>query len=284
MRGSGDVLVAPLGRACIAPGGVGKESPPVEAAVQVFAPDDRADPEPATLAENSLVRASALLVRAPAAIRTDLWTAATAPTSNHVMLATPAIRSLMIANGVFFLLQLIFPAAMLANFALWAPGSGSYLGSPGFQVWQVVTYAFLHGNLMHLAFNMFGLWMFGSDMERTFGTRWMWRYYFVCVVSAALVQILVGMTSGGPAYPTVGASGGVFGLLLAFGMTFPRRTVMLIFPPIPMPAWLFVTLYAFLELYLGATGSQAGVAHFAHLGGMLGGYIMLKNRGRRSMR
>jgi membrane associated rhomboid family serine protease len=75
--------------------------------------------------------------------------------------------------------------------------------------------------------------------------------------------------------PTVGASGGVFGLLLAFGLAFPRRTIMLLFPPIPMPAWLFVTLYGLLELYLGVTGSGQGVAHFAHLGGMAAGYVLL---------
>jgi membrane associated rhomboid family serine protease len=82
--------------------------------------------------------------------------------------------------------------------------------------------------------------------------------------------------SGGPAFPTVGASGGVFGLLLAYGLFFPRRTLMLLFPPIPMPAWLFVTLYGLLELYLGVTGTAAGIAHFAHLGGMLGGWILIR--------
>jgi membrane associated rhomboid family serine protease len=101
------------------------------------------------------------------------------------------------------------------------------------------------------------------------------------VLAAAVTQLVVAAWGGGPPYPTVGASGGVFGLLLAFGMYFPRRMIMLIFPPIPMPAWLFVTLYGLLELYLGITGTQAGVAHFAHLGGMLGGWLMLQHwRGR----
>jgi membrane associated rhomboid family serine protease len=81
---------------------------------------------------------------------------------------------------------------------------------------------------------------------------------------------------GGLPYPTIGASGGVFGLLLAFGMMFPRRMILLIFPPIPMPAWLFVTLYGIVELVLGVTGSQSGVAHFAHLGGMVVGFALIQ--------
>jgi membrane associated rhomboid family serine protease len=122
---------------------------------------------------------------------------------------------------------------------------------------------------------MFALFMFGSDIERVFGQRRFLAYYFACVVTAAAAQLVVSAASGAP-YPTVGASGGVFGLLLAFALYFPRRTVMLIFPPIPMPAWLFVTLYGALELYLGVTGTMAGVAHFAHLGGMLGGFLMIQ--------
>jgi len=123
---------------------------------------------------------------------------------------------------------------------------------------------------------MLALFMFGSDIERVWGARRYLRYYLVCVVSAALVQLLVSAVSGGAAYPTIGASGGVFGLLLAFGMMFPRRTVVLLFPPIPMPAWLLVTLYGALELLLGITGTQAGVAHFAHLGGMAGGFLLIQ--------
>jgi membrane associated rhomboid family serine protease len=123
---------------------------------------------------------------------------------------------------------------------------------------------------------MLALYMFGSDIERVLGDRRYLAYYFTCVVTAAVAQLIVSAMSGGPPYPTVGASGGVFGVLLAFALYFPRRTVMLVIPPIPMPAWLFVTLYGVVELYLGITGTQAGVAHFAHLGGMLGGYAMIR--------
>ena len=145
----------------------------------------------------------------------------------------------------------------------------------GFAPWQLVTYAFLHGGLWHVAFNMFALYMFGGPIERVFGTRRFLLYYFVCVVSAALTQLAVAAMLGG-LYPTIGASGGVFGLLLAYGLYFPNNRVMLIFPPIPMPARVFVVLYAALELFLGVTGTQAGVAHFAHLGGMIGGWLMLR--------
>ncbi|HEY8553109.1 MAG TPA: rhomboid family intramembrane serine protease, partial [Burkholderiales bacterium] len=111
--------------------------------------------------------------------------------------------------------------------------------------------------------------------ERVWGQRRYLTYYFVCVVTAAVAQLGVTWLSGS-FYPTVGASGGVFGLLLAFGMMFPRRVVVLLIPPIPMPAWLFVTLYGVIELYLGITGTASGVAHFAHLGGMVGGYLMIQ--------
>jgi membrane associated rhomboid family serine protease len=135
---------------------------------------------------------------------------------------------------------------------------------------------------MHLFFNMLALFMFGSEIERTWGGRRYFIYYLTCIVSAAIAQLAVQSMGGGLAdangtpVPTVGASGGVFGLLLAFGMMYPRRTVMLLLPPIPMPAWLLVTLYGALELFLGITGTQSGVAHFAHLGGMAGGFLLIQ--------
>jgi membrane associated rhomboid family serine protease len=122
---------------------------------------------------------------------------------------------------------------------------------------------------------MFALYMFGGAIERVFGGRRYLAFYLVSVVSAALTQLIVAGLSG-EVYPTVGASGGVFGLLLAYGLYFPNNRVMLLFPPIPLPARTFVLIYAVLELFLGVTGSQAGVAHFAHLGGMVGGYLMLR--------
>jgi membrane associated rhomboid family serine protease len=185
----------------------------------------------------------------------------------------PVTSALIGANVALFLLELVAPATLF-QLALWPLGMPS--NSPeSFAPWQLVTYAFLHGGLMHLAFNMFALYMFGGAIERVFGTRRYLAYYFACVVSAGLTQLAFAAFTG-ELYPTVGASGGVFGLLLAYGMFFPRRIVVLIFPPIPLPARVFVIFYAALELYLGVTGTQAGVAHFAHLGGMLGGFILLR--------
>ena len=160
-------------------------------------------------------------------------------------------------------------------FALWplsaAQASG---GAVGFGVWQLLTYAFLHGGIAHIAFNMYGVYMFGSPVESVFGGRRYLTYYLVCVVAAAIAQLGVAAVTGG-VYPTIGASGGVFGLLLAYGIYFPNNRVMLLIPPIPMPARMLVVVYAAIELFFGVTGTQAGVAHFAHLGGLVGGYILL---------
>jgi membrane associated rhomboid family serine protease len=149
----------------------------------------------------------------------------------------------------------------------------------GFLPWQVLTYGFLHGGLTHLFFNMFALWMFGPALEGTWGSKRFMQYYLVCVIGAGLVQLVVAtmaVNSGSPPYPTVGASGGIFGVLLAFGMLFPNHRLMLIFPPIPMRARTFVIVYGVLELVMGVTRTQSGVAHFAHLGGMAFGFLMIQ--------
>jgi membrane associated rhomboid family serine protease len=191
------------------------------------------------------------------------------------MFLPPITRLLLIINVTVYLLQQVFGELLIIWFALWPFNTPAGYGA-SFLPWQVITYGFLHGGLLHLGFNMLALYMFGGQIEQVFGSRRFLIYYLGCVFAAALAQLAMSTLSGGPALPTVGASGGVFGLLLAYGLIFPRRTVMLIFPPIPLPAWLFVTLYGLVELYLGVTGTQAGVAHFAHLGGMLGGYILIR--------
>ena len=181
----------------------------------------------------------------------------------------PVTQALILANALVFLVETLSGNAILAPLALWPIG-------PQFAPWQLVTYAFLHGSLTHLFFNMFALYMFGSDLERVWGERRYLLYYGVCVVSAAIAQLAFAAFTGSY-FPTIGASGGVFGLLLAFALYFPQRTVMLVFPPVPMPAWLFATLYGAAELVFGFTGTGAGVAHFAHLGGMVGGYLLIRN-------
>ncbi|MDH4235449.1 MAG: rhomboid family intramembrane serine protease [Gallionella sp.] len=180
----------------------------------------------------------------------------------------PGVRTILIATIASFMLEIAVGDSLIASLALW-PLNGYFMP------WQIVTYAFLHGSLMHLAFNMYGLWMFGSEVEYLLGRRAFLRLYFGSVLSAGFTQLLVTSFTGGT-YPTVGASGGLFGLLLAFGMIFPNRIIVLLIPPIPLPARLFVILYAGVELLLGVTGTQAGVAHFAHLGGMLGGYMVIR--------
>ena len=199
----------------------------------------------------------------------------------------PATRNLLIANIVVFALQLLLhdstSLALTQHFALWpwgpdvsgmAPDGDVVTG--GFRVWQLVTYAFLHGGYTHIFFNMFALFMFGGAIERTFGVRNFLIYYFVCAITAAVAQLLVVHWFTHGFYPTLGASGAIFGLLLAFGMLYPHEKMMLIFLPIPISAWLFVTGYAAIELYMGVTGTQAGVAHFAHLGGMVGGIVLIE--------
>ena len=185
----------------------------------------------------------------------------------------PGTKLLILANVAVFLLEQLAPR-LIGSFALWPLNAAQSVGA-SFAPWQLVTYAFLHGGLMHLAFNMFALYMFGGASERVFGTRRYLAYYFVCAISAALTQLAFALVTGG-IYPVVGASGAVFGLLLAYAMYFPNNRVMLIFPPIPMQARTFVFLYAALELFLGVSGTQEGVAHFAHLGGMIGGFVMLR--------
>ena len=181
-----------------------------------------------------------------------------------------ATQAIIGANVVVFLLQVYTRMAGFEPLVLWPVGAG-------FAPWQLVTYAFLHAGYAHIFFNMFAIYMFGSALEQFFGTRFYVTLYFVSVVVAGLTQIGVDALLGSP-YPTLGASGGVYGLLLAFGMYFPQQRIMLLFPPVAMPAWLAVTGYAVLELVLGVTGTQQGVAHFAHLGGMLGAFAMIQLR------
>jgi membrane associated rhomboid family serine protease len=186
----------------------------------------------------------------------------------------PAVKSLIAANVLVYAAQYL-SNGLLDLLALWPlqPIDGEVY----FRFWQIVTYAFLHdtGSIFHLLFNMLGLWMFGSQIEDYLGSKRLLAVYFASVVTAALSQLSVPMLFGAPSGPTIGASGGVFGLLLAYAMLFPTRKVVPLIPPIPMPAWLFATLYAGIELYLGVTGSFSGVAHFAHLGGMVGSALVI---------
>lgn len=188
----------------------------------------------------------------------------------------PVIKNLLIINGLVFFMQMVptTEVVLLRLFALWPLGIPNVSGYPSFWPWQLVTYGFLHGGLGHIFFNMFALWMFGMQIENAWGSRRFAIFYFICVVGAGLVQLVVATASGG-IYPTVGASGGVFGILLAFGMMFPNQPIYLYFM-FPIKAKWFVIGYGLIELWAGVSGTQQGVAHFAHLGGMLFGFLLIQ--------
>lgn len=192
-----------------------------------------------------------------------------------------AVKALIGANIVVYLLEYVAGPG-IELLALW-PLQPEADGHVYFRPWQLVTYAFVHSteNLAHLLFNMLGLWMFGTEIERYVGRGRLLALYFASVLTAAITQLIVPPLLGAPPAPTIGASGGVFGLLLAYALMFPQRKVVPLIPPIPMPAWLFATLYALLELFLGVTGRGLGVAHFAHLGGMIGSALVFMQWRRR---
>ncbi|MFP4208146.1 MAG: rhomboid family intramembrane serine protease [Wenzhouxiangella sp.] len=192
-----------------------------------------------------------------------------------------AAITLLIITVVAYFIQVSAFTDVVRLFALWPLGTPGAINvgdgtslKTGFGVWQLVSYGFLHGGLAHLFFNMFALYMFGLPIERLWGTRRFLIFYFVCMVGAGLVQLLVAQLAG-EIYPTIGASGAVFGLLLAFGMMYPNSRIMLLFPPIPMRAKWFVIVYGLLTLVFGVTGTMPGIAHFAHLGGMLFGLALI---------
>ncbi|MFO1312373.1 MAG: rhomboid family intramembrane serine protease [Burkholderiales bacterium] len=186
----------------------------------------------------------------------------------------PVTLALIAVNVAVYLLQSSSPA-LLMQFALWPFDSAAATGGQvAFHFWQILTYGFLHGGLTHLLFNMFALYMFGGALEQVVGPRRYLAYYLVCVATAAITQLVV-MAFAREIYPTVGASGGVFGLLLAYAIYFPNNRVFFLLIPFPIKARVFVLIYAAVELFLGVTGTQEGVAHFAHLGGLVGGALMI---------
>jgi membrane associated rhomboid family serine protease len=193
-------------------------------------------------------------------------------------------RVLLIANVLVYGLQQMVGFAVELNFALWPLGPHEVIGTAhgqpivaGFEPWQLITYSFLHGDVTHIAFNMLALWMFGGPVENALGVRRYTFFYFACVLGAAFAQLATThFFQPGDFYPTLGASGGVFGLLLAFAILYPHAKMALIFFPVPVPAPIFVAGYMILELVMGVTGTQAGVAHFAHLGGALVGFVLIQ--------
>ncbi len=204
---------------------------------------------------------------------------------NSAFSTPPVVKHIIIANCVMLLATSLLPFSdkLYEYLALFNPES------PFFRSYQVVTYMFLHADLSHLFFNMFALWMFGRVLEYQLSSPRFVTYYLICGIGAALLQLLVGWFEYSSAVeqlgmqtaryllqvPTVGASGAVFGLLLAFGVLHPNAPIYLMFFPVPIKAKWFVMIYGAIELLLGMSGRQPGVAHYAHLGGMLWGYLLL---------
>ena len=199
-------------------------------------------------------------------------------------------RNLIIINVIVFIATLINKEFMYATFAMFYPTS-QY-----FHVWQFVTHMFMHGGFMHILFNMYTLWLFGSVLERMIGERKFLIFYFVCGLGAVALHtgveylqvqglmkaIAEGSTTAAQSYaelkatPTLGASGAVYGVIIGYAMLFPESKLTLLFPPVTLSAKWMVIIFAGLELLFGITGTAVSIAHFAHLGGMLFGWLMIK--------
>lgn len=198
-------------------------------------------------------------------------------------------RNILITNIILFIATQINQEFMFKTFALFYPTS------PFFHWWQILTHMFMHGNFVHILFNMYSLFIFGSVIERMIGTRKFLWFYFLCGFGAAALHLGVqalqvqtymsaiaeGNRAAMEAYsmlkitPTVGASGAVYGLLIGYAMMFPTSKLTLIFPPVTLSAKWWVLIFAGIELVTGVTGTAEGIAHFAHLGGMLIGFILI---------
>lgn len=209
----------------------------------------------------------------------------------------PIVKNLIIINAVMMVFSLISPNFMYSTFSLF------YFESEHFRPFQILTHMFMHGDFWHLLFNMYTLWIFGSVLENVWGGKKFLLYFLVTGIGAAIlhtfvqyieVSSLMGAFEVGDIVagkeisqifrtPTVGASGAIYGLLLAYGMLFPNNTLQLIFPPVALKAKWFVLIFGAIELFLGMTNSGSNIAHFAHLGGMLFGYFIIlywKKKGR----
>ena len=192
---------------------------------------------------------------------------------NRYFQTPPVVKNLIIINLLIYMAMALIPEARLFLGHFGGLQVGPRVLGYDFHAYQFITYMFLHANFEHIFFNMFALWMFGRTLEYDLGSRRFLIYYMVCGIGAALIQAGIATAMGQP-MALVGASGAVMGLLLAFGVMYPNAVIMLLIPPIPMKAKWFVIIYAVIELFLGWRG-VGNVAHFAHVGGMLWGYLLL---------
>lgn len=204
--------------------------------------------------------------------------------NNFISQIPTVTKNLVAINILMFIATLINENFMVANFAMFYPAS------PFFKPWQILTHMFMHGGFWHIFFNMYSLLMFGSILERSLGPKKFLIFYFVTGLGAVALhtgvewmQARVFIANGAvDAYqrllmtPTLGASGAIYGVLIGFAMLYPQARLTLIFPPIPMTAKWLVIIFAAIELFSGINGIQDGVAHFAHLGGMLFGWLLIR--------
>ena len=218
----------------------------------------------------------------------------------------PAVKNIIIINALIMLMISLKETFMFEHFALYFPAS------PFFRIWQPFTYMFMHGGFGHLFFNMYSLFIFGSVLERVWGTKKFLLFYFVTGLGAALVHVGMqwvqysnALTTFGLTFneasalaenvaqsiqngadripvwsvslftPTVGASGAIYGVLMGYAMLYPDSILTLLFPPVSLKAKWFVLIFAAIELALGIFGTRAGIAHFAHLGGLIFGFILI---------
>ena len=201
----------------------------------------------------------------------------------------PVVKNLIMANVIVYIITMISGNFMYEHFSLF------YFKSPFFKPFQLVTHMFMHGDFAHILFNMYALFIFGSVLERVWGSQKFLFYYFVTGIGAALIHLgvmalqlrgyMADLNAGDLLaraqiqdileIPTVGASGAIYGLLLAYGMLFPNNIMQLIFPPVALKAKWFVLIYGAIELMLGLSGRGGDIAHFAHLGGMIFGYFLI---------
>jgi membrane associated rhomboid family serine protease len=185
-----------------------------------------------------------------------------------------ALKALIVTNVVLFLAAFFIPS-LISVFGL---RPADVLTG---RLYQLATYMFLHGNVGHVLFNMLALWMFGTELERTWGTRAFLRYYFIVGIAAAVSTTLVSLVlpfAASTFYTTtIGASGAIYGLLLAYGLLFPNRPIMLYFV-FPIPAKYFVMILGAVALLMAVSDSGGGVAHITHLGGLIAGYLLLRGR------
>jgi len=194
----------------------------------------------------------------------------------------PATQALLLALVIAFLLQKVVGIDATVPMMLWPLGSHAVqlmsgeVAMVGFRPWQLLTYGFMHGGWMHLFFNAFALYQFGPPIEQAWGSRRFAAYFLLSIVGSGLLQLAVAALRPQDVYPVVGASGGLFAVLLAYAMLFPRNR-MIVFPiPVAMSARTVVIAYGALSLLAGVTGTVGGIAHFVHLGGLLVGWLLIR--------